>query len=122
MECADWIKESCGIITRNRGGHQGWRQEKRRGGGREKEVPHSEYGGLVLGADGAFGVLGVHQPRGAALGLGVGLQLHRVHLGGGGDHNISIGQDRQDGYQGLCLYSGDKNNGNTENKNRTEST
>lgn len=66
------------------GWRQGWRQEKWRGRGRrEKDVPHSEYGGLVLGADGALGVLGVHQPRGAALRLRVGLQIHWVHLGKG---------------------------------------
>lgn len=54
---------------------EGYRRKER--GGR---APLSEYGGLVLGADGALGVLGVHQPRGTALRLRVGLQLHWVHL------------------------------------------
>lgn len=50
---------------------------QRSGGGRRV---HSEYGGLVLSADSALGFLGVHQPRGAALGLGVPLLFHEVPL------------------------------------------
>lgn len=41
---------------------------------------HSEYGGLVLSADSALGILGVHEPRGAALGLRVPFLLHHVPL------------------------------------------
>lgn len=50
--------------------------EARPGGGEFR----SEYGGLVLGADGAFGLFGVHQPRGAPLGLRVTLLLRDVTL------------------------------------------
>lgn len=48
--------------------------------GREGRGVHSEYGGLVLSADSALGFLGVHEPRGAALGLRLPLLLHEVPL------------------------------------------
>lgn len=48
-----------------------------RPGGREFRL---EYGGLVLSADSAFGFFGVHQPRGATLGLRVTLLFRNVTL------------------------------------------
>lgn len=47
----------------------------------EEEGVHSEYGGLVLSADSALGVLGVHEPCGATLGLRIRFLFHEVPLG-----------------------------------------
>lgn len=44
----------------------------------EERIVQSEYGGLVLGADGAFGIFGVQDPGGAA--LSVSVHIHRFHL------------------------------------------
>lgn len=57
-------------------GRKGCGQAQRSGG----TGVHSEYGGLVLSADSALGFLGVHEPRGAALGLRVAFLLHHVPL------------------------------------------
>ncbi len=40
------------------------------------DAVQSEYGGLVLGADGALGIFGVQDPGGAALSI----HVHRLHL------------------------------------------
>lgn len=50
------------------------------GGSERKRGVHSEYGGLVLGADRALGFLGVREPRGAAPGLRIPLRLRNVAL------------------------------------------
>lgn len=46
----------------------------------KEEGVHSEYGGLVLSADSALGLLGVHEPRGATLGLRICFLFHKVPL------------------------------------------
>lgn len=46
----------------------------------EEEGVRSEYGGLILSADSALGFLGVHEPRGAALGLRIPLLFHKIPL------------------------------------------
>lgn len=58
---------------------EGRRRDQAQRFGKKKGV-HSEYGGLILSADSALGFLGVHEPRGAALGLRVPLLLHDVPL------------------------------------------
>lgn len=72
------------IVTVKRhtaGGREGERKKgearQRRSGGGEV---HSEYGGLVLSADSAFGFLGVHEPHGATLGLRITFLFHDVAL------------------------------------------
>lgn len=44
----------------------------------EERSVQSEYGGLVLGADGALGIFGVQDPGRAA--LTVSVHIHRFHL------------------------------------------
>lgn len=47
-----------------------------RGRDTEERSVQSEYGGLVLGADGALGIFRVQDPGGAALSV----HVHRFHL------------------------------------------
>lgn len=60
---------------RKRQGDQAQRSEVQ-----EEEGVRSEYGGLILSADSALGFLGVHEPRGAALGLRIPLLFHKIPL------------------------------------------